>query len=138
MVVFVLPCHSEPLGVRVEVEVEVEVVVQGRSGLFKKAVNSLLIVKEWTAVGAPAGPRGFVLCRARGPFSFVRVCETESGGSKDDCSIENQTYCPDGGFEPFQAPGALNLVSCPETQTLTGRLFYSLANFQSQKILFLN
>lgn len=100
MVAFVLPCHSEPLGVRVEVEVEVE--VQGRSGLFKKAVNSLLIVKEWTAVGAPAGPRGFVLCRARGPFSFVRVCETESGGSKDDCSIETKLIALMGGLNPFR------------------------------------
>lgn len=99
MVVFVLPCHSEPLGVRVEVEA---VVVQGRSELFKKAVNSLLIVKVWTAVGAPAGPRGFVLCRARGPFSFVRVCETESGGSKGDCSIETKLIALTGGLNPFR------------------------------------
>lgn len=99
MVVFVLPCHSEPLGVRVAVEVEV---VQGRSGLFKKAVNSLLIVKEWTAVGAPAGPRGFVLCRARSPFSFVTVCETEWRGSKDDCSIETKLIALMGGLNPFR------------------------------------
>lgn len=45
-------------------------------GFSKKAVNSLLIVKESTAVGAPAGPRGFVLCRARSLFSLVTVCET--------------------------------------------------------------
>lgn len=81
VVVFVLPCHSEPLGVWVE-EVEVVVMVQGWSRLFKNAVNSLLIVKESTAVGAPAAPRGFVLCRARSPFHLSRCVRRESRAVK--------------------------------------------------------
>lgn len=47
---------------------------------FQKAVNSLLIVKETTAVSAPAGPRGFVLCRTQGPFICHGVSVGVTGG----------------------------------------------------------
>lgn len=43
---------------------------------FQKAVNSLLIVKETTAVSGPAGPRGPLLFGAMG----VTVMEGEGGG----------------------------------------------------------
>lgn len=71
---------------------------------------------ETTAVRASAGPRGFVLCRAHGPLSFVlvRVGVTRRG-VEGRCCYRNPKLIALAGPVTFSATGVLNLVSCSDT-----------------------